>query len=239
MLDKRRVLDLLHLSPRLECWLMQWRHRDKIRIGRGSFVHRSVQILGKRNVAVGENTVLSQDTWLNVNHRSGDGIAIRIDDDCFIGRRNFFSAGKLVHLKSFVLTANDCHFLGSTHIVDDPMQPVIRTGTTATDSIVIGANSFVGAGARVVGNVRVGHGCVIGAGSTVVGDVPPFTLVVGSPARLHKRFSMPRAAWVSADAFMTADAAAIPDEADYIRHLQTFGHHRMPYIAAGSDLGNC
>lgn len=239
MLSKRRILDLLRVSPRLECWLMQWRHHDRMRIGRKSFVHRSVQVLGERNVMVGDNSVLSQDTWLNVNHRSSDGVAIRIDNDCFIGRRNFFSSGRAVHVKSFVLTANDCHFLGSTHIVDDPMRPVIATGTTATDTIVVGANSFIGAGARIIGNVHIGHGCVVGAGSTVVDDVPPFSLAVGSPARVRRRFSVPKAAWVPASEFSSADAAAIPPETEYIRHLKTFGHHRMPYIAAGSDLGNC
>ena len=233
----RRILDALHVSPRLECWLVQWRHRDRVQVGRKSFIHSSVQILGRRNVRIGDNTVVSQETWLNVNHRSADGVAIRIEDDCFIGRRNVFSSGQIVHVKSFVLTANDCHFLGSTHIFDDPMRPVMRTGTTSNDSIVVGANCFIGAGARVIGNVTIGHGCVIGAGSTVIADVPPFSLAVGSPARVKKRFSMPRAAWVPVNDFSANDVAAIPSEADYLRHFSALEHLPMPYMAAGSDMG--
>ena len=99
--------------------------------------------------------------------------------------------------------------------------------------------SFIGAGARIVGNVTIGHGCVIGAGATVTKDVPPFSQVVGNPATIRRRYSFLQRNWVSASAFTPEDEGAIPNEADYIARLAQSGPVRMPYIAAGSDLGNC
>lgn len=227
------------LPPRLQCMVIAARAAGRVRRGRGTFMHRSVQVLGKQSVVIGANTVVSQDCWLNVNHRVPGEIAIRLGDNCFIGRRNFFSSGRLIVLKDFVLTANDCHFLGSSHVTDDPMRPVITTGTTASDTIVVGTNTFIGAGARLVGDVTVGHGCIVAAGSTVTKSVPPFSQVVGNPATARKRYSVIRRVWVPLADFTAEDERALPSESDYLEMLMRHPGIAMPYIAAGSDLGNC
>ncbi len=49
--------------------------------------------------------------------------------------------------------------------------------TSVDDGAAIGANS------TVLPNVRIGKWAMVGAGSTVTRDVPPYALVVGSPAR--------------------------------------------------------
>ena len=43
---------------------------------------------------------------------------------------------------------------------------------------------LLGAGAKVLGNITVGEGAKVGAGSIVLEDVPPYTTVVGNPARV-------------------------------------------------------
>jgi acetyltransferase-like isoleucine patch superfamily enzyme len=227
------------LPVRLQCLLVQLRSRGHLSRGAGSYVHRSVQILGRASVAIGGNSVLSQDTWLNVNHRETGSPAIVVGSNCFVGRRNFFSSGHLIELKDYVLTANDCHFLGSTHIVDDPFVPVMLSGTTASAVISLGVNTFVGAGARVVGNVKIGHGCVIGAASVVTRDVPPFSQVVGNPATVRRRYSMARSCWVPLAEFSDLDEAALPAETAYLAELTRRGGIAMPYLAAGADMGDC
>jgi serine O-acetyltransferase len=43
---------------------------------------------------------------------------------------------------------------------------------------------LIGAGATILGNITVGEGAKVGAGSIVLENVPPFTTVVGNPARV-------------------------------------------------------
>src|SRR5690606_28867657 len=50
------------------------------------------------------------------------------------------------------------------------------------DRVWIGANSVVTAG------VRIGKHSIVGAGSVVTKDVPPYSVVAGSPARIIKYF---------------------------------------------------
>jgi sugar O-acyltransferase (sialic acid O-acetyltransferase NeuD family) len=59
----------------------------------------------------------------------------------------------------------------------------IGPGATLAGEITIGAGAFIGAGAVVLPRLTVGEGAVVGAGAVVTKDVPPFSVVVGSPAR--------------------------------------------------------
>lgn len=230
---------VLHLPPKLQCRFATFRSSGRLRIGTGSFVHQSVQLLGMSSIRIGSNSVLSEGNWLNVNQRHEDPPAIDIGDHCFIGRRNFFSSGRKIAFGHYVLTANDCHFLGSSHVVSDPLQPCISTGTTDTNEIVVGHNTFFGAGARVLGNVHIGHGCVVGACALVTRDVPPFSQVAGFPAVIRRRYSFPRQAWVSLADFTSEDEAALPGADAYLAQLRMCPAPRMPYLAAGADMGNC
>jgi len=226
------------LPPSWQLRLQSWipRRLDK---GRGAYVHPSAQILGMANVSIGSHSCISEHTWLNVNHRNKGSVGIRIGDNCFIGRRNFFSSGKCIELGSYTLTSVDCRFIGSSHVSDDPLVPGIAAGTTADATIRVGANCFFGAAAMVVGNVEVGHGSVIGAGSIVTKDVPPFSTVVGNPARVLRRYSFSRRVWIDADKLGQGDLDANPDEAAYLGLLVAgFPAIAMPLVAAGSDRGN-
>jgi acetyltransferase-like isoleucine patch superfamily enzyme len=49
---------------------------------------------------------------------------------------------------------------------------------------VIEDDVWIGAGAIILDGVRVGTGSVIGAGSVVTEDLPPFSVVAGSPAKV-------------------------------------------------------
>lgn len=51
----------------------------------------------------------------------------------------------------------------------------------------IGNDVWFGAGVIVCRNVRIGDGCVIGAGAVVTKDIPPYSVVVGTPGRVIKR----------------------------------------------------
>ena len=228
------------LPPRIQTRLAALRSfRNPILLGQRAFVHPSVQILGRAFVRIGLNSILSQDCWLNVNHRTGKKLAIIIGDHCFIGRRNFFSSGKRIEFGHYVLTANDCHFLGSSHNTENPLLPCITTGTTDTDTINVGHNTFIGAGARIIGDVSIGHGCIIGACSLVIYDIPPFSKVAGFPATARSRYSFIQKKWIPVSDFTADDELALPDAETYLKHLLKYPPPRMPYLAAGNDMGEC
>ncbi|PSW16865.1 acetyltransferase [Photobacterium sanctipauli] len=57
------------------------------------------------------------------------------------------------------------------------------------DKVLIGHDVWIGHGAIILPGVTIGNGSIVGAGSVVTKDVPPWSIVVGNPARvLRPRF---------------------------------------------------
>lgn len=236
MLLKRIVRFLI---PRT--WIVRGRAlgAPKCQKGRNVYLAPSVQLIGAANIAIGDNSCVSERTLINVNRRRAGQLEITVGDNCFIGRDNFLSSGKAIHIGHYTLTTTGCKFICSSHVIDDPRIPYMSSGTTLSDSIRVGVNCFFGAGSMVIGNVSIGHGSVIGAGSQVTRDVPPFSIVIGSPAKIIKRYSFAENAWV--DSNLVGDDAQLgyPDEADYLDQLRAVSPVLpMPLIATGSHFGN-
>lgn len=221
----------------------QWRLKSLMAkrpaVGGGSFLARGVSIVGGANIYVGSNTAIGEYSWLNVNSRTKNEIRIKIGNNSFIGRRNFFSSGRQIIFGDYVLTAADCKFVCATHLSGNPFLPYINSGVSDQDSIKVGTNCFFGVGATVIGNVDVGYGSVVAAHALVLKDVPPFSLVVGNPGKVKKRYSFVRNEWIDIDSFSEGDLAGLPLEADYLSLLQEKNPKiYLPLPAAGSQYGN-
>ena len=90
-------------------------------------------------------------------------------------------------------------------------------------------------------NVRIGFGCVLGAGALITRDCPPFSVLVGSPARVIKRYDMQREAWVAAQEYPEADGErALPSEAEYLAGFarQVIRRSRARGPPSGKDFGD-
>jgi acetyltransferase-like isoleucine patch superfamily enzyme len=234
-------LDSNHLLRRLKYRLQMLRRRGerKGRIGAGSFIDPSAQVLGWRSVCIGRNSVVSEHCTINVNHYGAAANTVQIGSNVWIAKRNFFSPGELIELADYVMTAPDCHFLGTNHVIGDPSQPYISTGTTEGGRIRVGPNCWLGARVTLFADVEIGHGCVIGAGAIVRSSIPPFSMAVGTPARVVRRYSPVRCAWVKPEELSDEDLRQIPSEADYLKALR-LSHPTiyMPWRAAGRSMGD-
>lgn len=227
------------LPVQLRCRLFSLLFSGRVQKGSGSFIHPSVHMLGKKNIKIGNNACISEGCWINVNHRIEGKFSVEIGNHCFIGKRNFFSSGDSITIADYSLTTYDCKFIGSTHIIEHPQIPYIMSGTTADDKIRIGVNCFIGAGATVLGNVTIGHGSVIGTNALVLSHVPPFSVAVGNPATVVKRYSFLQEKWLSVSEFTAKDEAHMLDEQAYLHLLSTrFNQIDIPWIAAGKSMGD-
>jgi acetyltransferase-like isoleucine patch superfamily enzyme len=213
-------------------------HYRRKNSGRGTHVDRDSVVLGWRNVRIGANVMISEGVVINVNRRD-NAIRVIIGDNSALNRDCYIGTGELVDIGAYALFGPGCRLIGANHIFETPFAPYIATGSTAEGRIVLGANCWLGAGVTVVGNVTIGHGCVVGANSMILKDIPPFSIVVGSPARVIKRFDITQGAWVAASAFTEEAERLIPSEPAYLTALsQAHPRIAMPFAASGRSMGD-
>ncbi|WP_018921438.1 2,3,4,5-tetrahydropyridine-2,6-dicarboxylate N-acetyltransferase [Salsuginibacillus kocurii] len=114
-------------------------------------------------VEIGDNAVIMMGATINIGCVIGEGTMI--DMNVAMGGRA--TVGKNCHVGAGTVLAG---------VIEPPSaQPVI-----IEDGVVIGANCVVLEG------VTVGEGAVVAAGAIVTEDVPPNTVVAGTPARVLK-----------------------------------------------------
>lgn len=74
----------------------------------------------------------------------------------------------------------------SNHNFDRCDALIADQGTTDL-GITIGDDVWIGAGCKILDGVTIGSGCVIGAGSVVTKSIPPYSVAVGSPAKVIRK----------------------------------------------------
>lgn len=208
-------------------------------VGAGSYIDPSVQIFGLEQVFIGSHSTISENTLLNASHRTEKRDSIVIGDNCHIGRRNYFSTGGLISVADYGFTGFDCHFLGCGHDFQSPWSPYIATGLTPGAPIVLETNCWLTTAVTVHEGVTIGRGSVIGARSSVICDIPAFSIAVGNPCRVVKRFDFRSGSWIDAALWSDELEALVPDETTYRASLrQAFPTLVKSLHAASSSFGS-
>ncbi len=134
-------------------------------LGAGTKVWINVQI--RENASVGEGCILSKDVY--IDH------AVKIGHRCKI--QNSVSVYHGVEIGDDVFVGPNVAF------TNDRVPRAFNTEWKITPTR-IEAGASIGANATLVCGITVGEYAMIAAGSVVTKDVPPYTLVMGNPARV-------------------------------------------------------
>jgi acetyltransferase-like isoleucine patch superfamily enzyme len=133
------------------------------------------------SIQLGNQILLGRQSILSCNEAQ-----IRIGDFVSIGPFCFFACKSLIEIGSNVSIGSGAQLMAGGHAADDPDVPVIRQARTAK-GITIHDGAWIGTGAIILDGVSVGHNSVVGAGAVVNKDVPPWTVVLGNPARVVQK----------------------------------------------------
>lgn len=211
---------------------------QKYNVLENCYIDPTVQIFGWKNVKIGKNSTLSEDVWLNTNHVENDEVRISIGNNCHIGRRNYFSSATQIKVGDYSFTGIDCHFLGCGHNFFSPMTPYISSGITKGEPIVIGVNCWLTTSVTVLQGVSIGYGSIIGARSVVNSNIPPFSVAIGNPCVVIKRFNFKSNEWIHVSDWTEDYNQFIPSEVEYLESLQ-LSHENVPLslLASSKSFG--
>ncbi|HIQ41233.1 MAG TPA: N-acetyltransferase [Pseudomonas oleovorans] len=137
-------------------------------IGHGTKVWINVQV--REHADIGENCILSKDVY--IDH------GVKVGDRCKI--QNSVSLYNGLEVGSDVFIGPNACF------TNDKVPRAFNTDWKVTPTRVESGAS-IGANATIVCGITIGAFSMVAAGSVVTRDVPPYTLVVGNPARVVSR----------------------------------------------------
>lgn len=148
----------------------------------GVFIHSSAHV--SPQAEIGDGTKV----WINVQIREHARIGaqcilskdVYVDHSVVIGDRCKIQNGVAVY--HGVTLGNDVFVGPNATFTNDRVPRAFNTEWKITPTVVKEGAS-IGANATVICGIELGEYCMVAAGSVVTGDVPPYTLVMGNPAR--------------------------------------------------------
>jgi len=162
--------------------------------GPGSLVVAPLAVEGAENIALGRGVYVAAMATLAARPLTGGDARLEIGDGCKLGRLNHIYATRRVVLEARVLTAGGVYISDNNHEFRDPALAVMDQPIRQMAETVIGEGSWLGHNACVIG-ATVGRHCVIGANAVVTRDVPDFSVVVGAPGRVVRRYDPATGQW--------------------------------------------
>lgn len=83
-----------------------------------------------------------------------------------------------IQIGSGVVISQDAYMCTASHDISSPVMALTK------EPIIIADNVWVAAKASVLLGVNIGEGAVVGACAVVAKDIPPWSVVVGNPAKV-------------------------------------------------------
>jgi acetyltransferase-like isoleucine patch superfamily enzyme len=189
-----RLLNKLHTM-----WL-SWTYPFAF-IGKNIWFHYSSEI--RRDFAphikIGNSVYIDRGAWFNIPEPpESDEPIIILEDGCKVGREVQISAKNRVHLERNIALASHALIMDHNHAYQDVTLPILHQGVTGGGTIRIEEGTWIGFGAAIVcseGELVIGKHSVIGSNCVVTRSIPPYSIVMGNPARIVKQFDPSRETW--------------------------------------------
>lgn len=165
--------------------------RFGLNAGKKVYIGRNCSLKGKSNIVVGKFVTVRPyvQIWT--------GGTVKISEGSEIGERCRISIANSLEIGKKVLIAPNVYITDCDHEYKNIEIPIIDQGIVQEGQIVsIGDGTYIGINAVIVGNVKIGKHCVIGANSVVTKDVPDYSVVVGSPAKVIRQYNKNKSEWI-------------------------------------------
>jgi len=148
---------------------------DNAIIRSGTILYADVRI--GSNFSTGHNVLVREKTVLGNHVSLGTGVII--EGNCTIGNH--------VNLQSMVYVPTNSElgnyvFIGPNAVLTNDKYP--PHGGKNLFGPIVRDHASIGANATILPGVTIGEGALIAAASVITKDVPPFSLAIGSPARI-------------------------------------------------------
>ncbi len=148
-------------------------------------------IFNERYIHIGAGTLIGQHCSLSAGMVPGQQCltdpVVRIGERCLIGRGSGIVGHFSISIGDDVWTGHHVYITDQNHGYEDVTIPIARQ-TQPERAVEIGDGSWLGYGAVVLPGAKIGKHVTIGANAVVTGEIPDYSVAVGAPARVVRRY---------------------------------------------------
>lgn len=187
----RQISHCLFIRPYNKCILGQ--------LGKHSYIPQSTKLDNPHNIRIGSNVSIGRMSWLAACPLTGnENCSLIIEDGTYVGNNAHIYCTSKIKIGKNVLFADRVYVSDNSHSFLDVDTPVISQSILQLKEVHIGDGAWIGENVCIIGS-DIGKQSVIGANSVVTSSIPDYCVAVGSPARIVKRYSFEKQAWLRTD----------------------------------------
>lgn len=161
----------------------------------GAFGERSVigapaRVTRPDRIFIGSGVVVHEHAWISVVEAvPGQPPTLTIGDGTLVDRLLHIACAGEIEIGRRVLIGERVLIGDTFHQYEDTTMPVIAQPLEPPRKVTIGDGCAIGLGACIMPGVTVGENSMVAAGAVVHRDVPPYSIVVGNPARVVRSWA--------------------------------------------------
>lgn len=172
--------------------------RKKIgQIGEGSVIEYPFIVSNEGRISIGRNTSILSNARLDVYTDYGLDGSIIIGDNCYIGYNFSLCAGDMVTIENDVLIASNVCIDSSNHGMNAGSDISYMHQDCSKAPVRIGSGCWIGEKVIICKGVEVGEKSIIGAGSVVTKSISAYSIAVGNPAHVIKKWDNDMKRWIT------------------------------------------
>jgi acetyltransferase-like isoleucine patch superfamily enzyme len=149
-------------------------------------------LFGEEHMELGAGVIVgpycSLSTGIMPGATGGRTPRLKIGDGCLIGQGSGIVTHESIELGNGVFLGHYVYVTDSSHGYEDLDAPIGKQFGDV-DPVRIGEGTWLGHGTIVLPGSDIGRHVVVGANSLVNGTIPDFSVAVGSPANVIRRYS--------------------------------------------------
>ena len=120
---------------------------------------------------------------------------IKIGKRVGVGKGTLIYGAKSVNIEDYVMISPYCLISDYDHQYTNTDKPIVNQPLTKIQPVLIKEGSWIGSHTVILSGVTIGKNCVIGAGSVITKNIPDFSVAVGTPARVIKKYDPTTKTW--------------------------------------------
>ena len=175
-------------------WNFFYSHNFK-KFGKGVTVCNPLKLHGLKYIELHDKVFIQDLGWLLALKNDDDNPILRIEEKTYIGHFVHIVAVKEVIIGENVLIADKVYIADNIHDYSNINIPIKDQKIKFKNKVFIGDNSWIGENVSIIG-ASIGKNCIIGANSVVTNNIPDYSIAVGSPAKIIKKYNFNTNKWV-------------------------------------------